>query len=85
MLGSLLVVGLLAGALKLGFRETGLAPRKERQQKKQLVRLASYSDTALTLDEAEDGMVLARRFKCPSLEKRFAARARKLRAMRETV
>lgn len=55
----------------------------EKRQKAYLTRLARISDPALTLDEAEDGAILARRFGCPGLERRFRSRIAALRPFRE--
>jgi len=85
MLGALIVIGAAVGLMKFGLHEAIGPSRSERIQRARLVMLSRFSDEALTLDEAEDGAVLSRRFQCPELEKRFAARAQKLRRLRNPV
>ena len=51
-------------------------------RKAKLIRLAKTPIARLTLDEAEDGMVLSRQFDAPELERRFRAVAEKLKDAR---
>ena len=47
-----------------------------------LIRLARIPSARLTLDQAEDGMVLSREFDVPELGKRFRVVAEKLKHVR---
>lgn len=48
-------------------------------RRSKLIRLARIPLPRLTLDQAEDGMVLSRQFEAPDLEQRFRTVAEKLK------
>ena len=68
--------------MALAFREKAEPVIKPAWQKLRLARLASIPARKLTLDEAEDGVILSRRLDEHDLERRFAMVAKKLRTRR---
>lgn len=72
MLAALLALGTVGGLVLLAWRGVSTEHLSVAFQKKKLVTLAQKPTAKLTLDEAEDGLVLARRFKQKELAKKFA-------------
>jgi hypothetical protein len=79
-----LVIGFLfaGGLVKFACDQKEEPTVKLALRKARLVRLAKISQDRLTLDQAEDGMVLSREFDAPELGKRFLAAATKLKTLR---
>jgi hypothetical protein len=79
-----LIIGFLfaGGLVKFACEQKAEPTMKLALRRSKLVRLANVSIEYLTLNQAEDGMVLAREFHTPELEKRFRAAAEKLKTMR---
>jgi hypothetical protein len=80
-----LLIGVLAagGLVKYTYGQKEEPTLKPALRKAKLIRLGRKKLDRLTLNEAEDGSVLAREFNSPGLEKRFkvvAARLKKARS-----
>jgi hypothetical protein len=82
MWGIVTAFAAVTGLVVLAFREKADPVIKPALQKARLARLARMSPGKLSLDEAEDGMVLSRHFGERDLEKRFASVANALRKKR---
>lgn len=69
-----LLIGVLAasGLVRYAWTQKEEPALKPALRKAKLIRLASKELNKLSLDDAEDGRVLAREFSSPELEKRFA-------------
>jgi len=76
---SVLFVG---GLVKFAYGQKEEPTVKLSLRRGKLVRLANISVIHLTLNQAEDGMVLAREFHTPELERRFRVAADNLKATR---
>jgi hypothetical protein len=79
-----LVIAFLSvgGLVKFAYGQKEAPTVKLALRKSQLIRLARIPRKRLTLDQAEDGAVLARQFQVPELEKRFRSVAEKLKQAR---
>jgi hypothetical protein len=79
-----LLIGVLAagGLVKYAWDQKEEPTLKPALRKAKLIRLAKRDLNRLSLDEAEDGKVLAREFSSPDLEKKFASVVVKLKAKR---
>lgn len=79
-----LLIGVLAasGLVKYAWGQKEEPTLKPALRKAKLIRLSKKSTGKLTLNEAEDGAVLAREFDSPELEKRFKVVAAKLKKVR---
>jgi len=82
MWGLILSIGAVGGFVALGHHPAAGPTLKPALLKLRLSRLARMPKKKLTLDQAEDGVVLSRRLGEPDLERRFAAVARSLRSKR---
>lgn len=79
---ALVISFLFAGGLvKFAWEQKEEPTLKPALQRAKLIRLARIPLERLTVDQAEDGMVLSRRFDSPELEKRFRAVAEKLKVV----
>jgi hypothetical protein len=78
------IIGILfaGGLVKFAYGQKEEPTLKPALRRTKLIRLARIPSDRLTLDQAEDGMVLAREFDAPALEKRFAAVVVKLKVLR---
>jgi hypothetical protein len=78
------IIGILfvGGLVKFAYGQNEEPTLKPALRRAKLIRLARISSDHLTLDEAEDGMVLAREFDAPALGKQFAAVVVKLKVLR---
>lgn len=76
-----LVIAFLSvgGLVKFAYRQKEEPTVKPALRRARLIRLARIPTERLTLDQAEDGMVLSRQFEAPELEKRFRGEAEKLK------
>lgn len=79
MLAMIIAFAAVGGFMAFAYRESDKPVVKPALQKLRLARLARISTNKITLDEAEDGVVLSRRFGEHDLEKRFAKVVRDLR------
>jgi hypothetical protein len=79
-----LVIAFLSvgGLVKFAYGQKEDPTLKLGLRKSKFIRLTKTPVTRLTLDQAEDGMVLSRQFDAPKLERRFRAVAEKLKAAR---
>jgi len=82
MWGVLIAFALVGGLVKLSFREATEPVIKPAVEKLRLAKLAKMPPSLLTLDQAEDGMVLSRRLGEKELERRFAAVVKGLKSHR---
>ena len=82
MWGLLISIGAVSGFVVLAHHQAAEPTIKPALLKLRLSRLARMPKKKLTLDQAEDGVVLSRRLGEPDLERRFAAVARSLRSKR---
>jgi hypothetical protein len=82
MWGLLISIGAVGGFVVLAHHQAAEPTIKPALLKLRLARLARMPEGKLTLDQAEDGMVLSRRLGEPDLERRFATVARSLKAQR---
>ena len=82
MWGLLMAIGAVGGFVMLAQHEVAEPTIKPALLKLRLSRLARMPKGKLTLDQAEDGVVLSRRLKEPDLERRFATVANSLRKRR---
>ncbi len=71
MLPIFLGLGLIGGLVSLAIRQAKEPTIKPALEKRKLIVLAKIPRHKLTLSQAEDGVVLARRFSSPVLEKEF--------------
>jgi hypothetical protein len=79
-------LGLVTGLVTVAYGQKKEPTWKPAWRKAKLIRLARLSRRGhLTLDQAEDGAVLAREFQAPALEKEFKVIAEKLKAKRRQV
>jgi hypothetical protein len=79
-----LLIGVLAtgGLVKYAWGQKEEPTLKPALRKAKLIRLGKKTEGKLSLDEAEDGAVLAREFNSPGLEKRFKVVVTRLKAKR---
>ena len=79
-----ILIGVLfaGGLIKFACEQKEEPTVKIALRRSKLVLLVNIPAKYLTLNQAEDGMVLAREFHTPELEKRFGAAAEKLKATR---
>ena len=82
MWGFILAIGTVGGLVAFSLHEAAEPTVKPALMKIRLARLAKIPGRKLTLDQAEDGVVLSRRLGEPSLEGRFATVARSLKLKR---
>jgi hypothetical protein len=82
MWGLLLSIGAIGGFVVLAHHQAAEPTIKPALMKIRLARLARLPGRKLTLDQAEDGVVLSRRLSEPDLERRFAKVATSLRSRR---
>lgn len=82
MLGLLLPLALVAGLVKLAWREKEEPVIKPAVMRAKLSLLARVPRGKLRLDQAEDGVVLSRRLGERELEKRFTAEALRLKKLK---
>ena len=82
MWGLILSIGAIGGFVVLAHRQASEPTIKPALMKLRLARLSRMPVKKLTLDQAEDGVVLSRRLGEPDLERQFAAVARSLRSQR---
>jgi hypothetical protein len=81
-------LGIVSGLVTAAFQQKKEPTWKPAWRKAKLIRLARLSRSRkghLTLDQAEDGAVLAREFDSPALEKEFKDIAEKLKVKRRQV
>lgn len=83
MLPVLLAVGLVAGVVALAIKKTMEPSKTPAAEKAKLVELKLK--TKLTLDEAEDGRVLARRYGERAAELHFETAVNRLRKLRPPI
>jgi len=79
-----LVIGLMiaGGLVKFAYDQKEEPTVRPALRKARLIRIAKIPEESMTLDQSEDGMVLAREFDAPELGKRFARIASRLKAAR---
>ena len=82
MWGLLISIGAVSGFVVLAHHQAAEPNIKPALMKLRLARLARIPGRKLTLDQAEDGVVLSRRIGEPDLERRFAKVAASLRSKR---
>jgi hypothetical protein len=82
MVGMLIVFAVVGGFVVLACRDSDEHFVKPALRKARLARLARIATNKITLDQAEDGVVLSRQFGEHDLEKRFTAVVKSLRARR---
>ena len=82
MWGLILSIGAVGGFVALAHHQAAEPTIKPALMRHRLARLARMPKRKLTLDQAEDGVVLSRRLGEPDLERRFAAVAKSLRTKR---
>ena len=82
MWGLITAFALVGGLVAFACREKANPILKPALWKIRLARLASIPTGRLTLDQAEDGVILSRRLGEDDLERRFALVARKLKTRR---
>lgn len=68
----LLALGVVAGIVKLAFSQQEDPSIRRALEKRRLVSIARKRDAVLTLPEAEDGLILAKRHDQHLLTRRFA-------------
>jgi len=71
--------GLVGGLVSVAYGQKKEPTWKPAWRKAKLIRLARIRKTRITLDQAEDGAVLAREFQSPALEREFKGIAEKLK------
>jgi hypothetical protein len=79
MWGLITAFAVVGSLVAVAYREKADPVIKPALQKSRLAMLARMPASRLTLDQAEDGMVLSRKFEEHDLEKRFAAVAKQLK------
>jgi hypothetical protein len=72
----------VGGLVKFAYDQKEEPTLRPALRRAKLIHLAKMPVAKLTLDQAEDGMVLSRQFDTPELEKRFRAVAERLKAAR---
>lgn len=72
----------VGGLVKFAYGQKEEPTFRPALRRAKLVRLARIPVEQLTLEQAEDGVVLSRQFDAPELGKRFKARAEKLKEIR---
>jgi hypothetical protein len=82
MWGLFITIGAVVGFVVLAHQQAAEPTIKPGLVKIRLAWLARIPERKLTLDQAEDGVVLSRRLGEPDLERRFAAVAMSLRPQR---
>jgi hypothetical protein len=82
MLAMIIAFAAVGGFVAFAYRESDKPVVKPALRKLRLARLARIPTNKITLDEAEDGVVLSRRLGERDLERRFAKVARNLRSKR---
>ena len=82
MLGLLMTFAAVGGFVALACRDADEHIVKLALRKTRLVRLARIATNKITLDQAEDGVVLSQQFGEHDLEKRFTMVVKNLRAKR---
>lgn len=80
----LLAFGISGGLVKLAWGQAVEPTITPAWRKEKLARLAAIKRDKLTLDQAEDGAVLARHFGSPKLETEFKKTASKLKKIMKT-
>jgi len=80
-----LLLGLLfaGGLVRFAYGQKEEPTLRPAWRKAKLVGLAKKADNQLTLDQAEDGLVLSREFDCPDLGRRFQGVVDKLKSTRK--
>lgn len=82
MWGLILSIGVVGGFVVISHHQAAEPTIAPALMKRRLANLARMPRKKLTLDQAEDGVVLSRRLGEPDLERRFVAVARVLRSKR---
>ena len=82
MWGLFITIGAISGLVVLAHHQAAEPTIKPAILRLRLSRLASMPSGKLTLDQAEDGVVLSRRLGEPELERQFAMVASSLRSRR---
>jgi hypothetical protein len=82
MWGLLITIGAVSGFVVLAHRQAAEPTIKPAILRLRLSRLANMPSGKLTLDQAEDGVVLSRKLGEPGLERQFAMVASSLRSRR---
>jgi hypothetical protein len=71
--------GFVGGLVKVAYEQSVEPTLKPAWRRAKLVRLARIPDRRLKIDQAEDGIVLAREFEAPELEAKFRKAAAALK------
>ena len=79
-----MALGLVGGLVKVAFGQATEPTIKPAWRKYKLTRLSNLSPDQITLDQAEDGRVLAREFDDPTLEGKFAVLVARLKTRRDS-
>ena len=82
MWGLIFAIGTIGSLVALAHHQAVEPTIATSLMKRRLAKLARMPSRKLTLDQAEDGVVLSRRLEEPDLERRFASAARSLRSKR---
>ena len=82
MWGLFITIGAISGLVVLAHRQAAEPTIKPALLRMRLAKLARMPGNSLTLDQAEDGVVLSRKLGEPDLERRFAAVVKSLRSKR---
>jgi len=82
MWGLFITISAISGLVVLAHRQAAEPTIKPALMKLRLASLARMPERKLTLDQAEDGVVLSRRLGEPGLERQFAMVASSLRSRR---
>lgn len=82
MVGMLIVFAAVGGFVALACRDADEPIVRPALRKARLARLARIATNRITLDQAEDGVVLSRQFGERDLEKHFTMVVKSLRAKR---
>jgi hypothetical protein len=85
MWGLFTAFAVVGGLVIFAYREKADPILKPALQKAKLAKLARLPASRLTLDQAEDGMVLSRKFEEHDLERRFAKVVMTLKTKRPKV
>lgn len=78
-----IALGLVGGLISVSYGQKKEPTWKPAWHKAKLIRLAQIRKGNITLDQAEDGAVLAREFHAPELEKEFIQIAANLKSKRK--
>jgi hypothetical protein len=79
MWGLLFALGIVGGLVKVAFDQTVEPTIKPAWRKRKLAKLANMTPETITLDQAEDGVVLSREFEEKKLGRKFEAIANRLK------